>query len=95
MTNQKHTPGPWEIRDLSSDEIPNGDIAICGSGAEISIIKGSDAYHPGWNSEREANARLIAAAPELLTAAKHALPGCVGESEKLLRAAITKAEGGL
>lgn len=62
----KHTPGPWGIRNLSSGEVPNGDIEICGSGARICIIEGSDAYHYGWNSEREANARLIAAAPDLL-----------------------------
>ncbi len=46
----------------------------------------------GYNMS-ERNARLFSAALNLLDAAKHALPGCVGESAKLLTDAIAKAEG--
>lgn len=46
----------------------------------------------GWNAEHEKARKLLEAVTDLLAAAKHALPGCVGESEKLLRAAIAKAE---
>lgn len=56
MTNTKHTPGPWEV------------------GEEGEILAGSSeflvatAYH--GRPAQEANARLIAAAPELLKTVK-------------------------
>ena len=63
MIKLKHTPGPWQYE--ITDETPNRlDIIIQAS------VGGKDI---GWNytipdGEGEANARLIAAAPEMLEA---------------------------
>jgi hypothetical protein len=87
----KHTPGPWEI--VPADK----QIQIHAKG-----FKGSLALID-WSDERaNADARLIAAAPELLDQCKDALtfmlemvplpkdhPRCMA-----LRAAIAKATGG-
>ena len=78
-----HTPGPWKVeteRLEESDETVvwslvndlNG-IFICGGPAETS---GSDA-----SAQADANARLIAAAPDLLSALK--------ECEMIMRGART------
>ena len=94
-----HTPGPWRI-------LPNypGDgrwnISTDNGVVEKVIVAPDD----GWNSsyteftEREANARLIAAAPELLAACLLVLGhlnGSTGEVDAvaILDAAIAKAEG--
>lgn len=99
MTEQtKHTPGPW-----SSDwqfivaNDPNGvhpDIYI----AEIS--ESDDEGRVASDEQQQANARLIAAAPELLKALEDALAYMVDykkcQNEGLLndmRAAIAKAKG--
>jgi hypothetical protein len=57
-----HTPGPWEVlsRSIYQVDAIGGREVVHGNG-----IKGRDN-----NQEREANARLIAAAPELLAALK-------------------------
>jgi hypothetical protein len=69
----KHTPGPWEYR-KGYDNIANADIR--GEGI-AGTIRDTDT---GWNIARiwetgkrtEANAKLIAAAPELLEACREA-----------------------
>lgn len=94
--NAKHTPGPWKVIDRAlnggegvSIEAENGYTEVC---------KVNKSYH-----SRTANARLIAAAPELLEALKEAenwlaeyedgpdsgLQGLLAQA----RAAIAKAEG--
>lgn len=93
MSNSKHTPGPWVIKD--------------------GILKSENGYHlysleerPGLGHAAEANARLIAAAPELLESLEGLLnqaKQCFAlttseESQKVLamdaaRAAIAKATG--
>lgn len=79
MDNQQHTPGPWEISDHRL-KTPIGagpkHIAMvayfdCGAGDPRSISP----------SEHNANARLIAAAPELLEALEEALRK-MGEDEE-------------
>jgi hypothetical protein len=91
----KHTPGPWEI-----------DWYICREGnKELWRVPRSigPAYvdHNHWAGNYitvdEANARLIAAAPDLLDALKEAatvlgLNGCF-EAQNRARAAIAKATG--
>ena len=88
-----HTPGPWEdcleskgiIRSVNSKQ-PN---------AIESIVARTEIENP----EERANARLIAAAPDLLEAAKLSLkmlefnPGKDHPACDILRAAIKKAEG--
>ncbi len=65
-----HTPGPWVIRreidGLTVLGGPNNEAIWCIAG-----------YLPGGTGEMEANARLIAAAPDLLDA----LQGAIGALE--------------
>lgn len=60
MTTAKHTPGPWEL-EAGSDY-----IRICTKSGERYII--DDLLWATYDEEEMANARLIAAAPELLEA---------------------------
>lgn len=102
----KHTPGPWytDTRNgqqvsvnFNTQDVPaywgvgNGRAAVAHA-----LITGSVA-----GDEAKANARLIAAAPELLKAAKNVTAHLRGDLLSLkdhavldlLRAAIAKAEG--
>ena len=92
MGETKHTPGPWEAKNMFV-ESPNAE-----DGVPIAEVFGTTATY-------EANARLIAAAPCLLEAARHAelvLSGWgddAGGPEyvayKALQDAIAKATGGV
>jgi hypothetical protein len=94
-----HTPGPWH---LLSELDGDGDILrICQThapspGFHIALVygHGGDIEH---DTERTANAHLIAAAPDLLAAAKAILqPGDNTDSAaawQALAAAVTKAKG--
>lgn len=99
----KHTPGPWHVVPLTlgSVEAENG-TAVCQAFMTKQPRKAED------HEERLANARLIAAAPELLEALKDYLQagedccnpekdGVVAmvlfaKAEEAARAAIAKAE---
>jgi len=82
----EHTPGPWEY-DANDDAVygPEAD----GFPFVMSTL-----------NIKEPDARLIAAAPELLAALEHLMaqdngPGCwTPEFESQVRAAIAKAKGG-
>ncbi len=116
MAEQKHTPGPWALAPYSDcDEVINvvagykdlggGQsqahwIAECEAGVDF----GDDAE--AIIATNEANARLIAAAPDLLTACKDALGTLMHEPQitdralwplpqtlNMLQSAIAKAEG--
>lgn len=81
----KHTPGPWHI-DGSKQE----GLTVRNGQAAVAVIPG---YGVGQRME---DARLIAAAPELLEALKFAQsiighPDDVGS--QMIAAAITKATG--
>jgi hypothetical protein len=92
MKQSKHTPGPWTSDGLEIWQAVNG--------RRISMLKIGNAVH------RESDARLIAAAPELLEAAQklmHAIfkyaPECaarLNSADELARLqdAIIKATGG-
>ena len=108
----KHTPGPWRVNDLSSNlggEWPFG-AEICRStdgntGPAVTAIA-----HGLSLAEADANSRLIAAAPELLSALEDAAfllhklgtnwKEAVSMKDSCLRssndalAAIAKAKGG-
>ena len=62
-TNAKHTPGPWTAasQDTETNEIP----IKCGKSILARV-----APRPHRDATQEANARLIAAAPELLAAVR-------------------------
>ena len=65
----KHTPGPWKLV-LPSSQFHRY-FFITANRAEVAKVPHhTEAYVPYLNSVREADARLIAAAPELLAALK-------------------------
>jgi hypothetical protein len=73
MSGGKHTPGPWYVSQVGLTNggdrpITTEDERICTVDCQTPFKRGE-----GWQSEcdvREANARLIAAAPDLLAALK-------------------------
>jgi len=90
-----HTPGPWQVS--NDNVVHNGEARVA------KVLR-----HRGWESDDEANARLIAAAPEML----EALHGILSQENaavignggpwndpvtraafNAVRAAIAKAEG--
>ena len=102
-----HTPGPWEIKGVpgtgqmfaivSPNTIPEGRCIV----AQLPRTFGTENLRT-----QESDARLIAAAPDLLEAAKdlfdldrigYSVPGRAGDGYhkafQKLRAAIAKAEG--
>lgn len=96
MTQSKHTPGPWEVQDntdqefgqLRVDSYYDGPVAICGTNGET--LKVGD--------ECRANAKLMAASPDLLEALKIQVDLSekrkdFGEFYLMAKAAIAKAEG--
>jgi hypothetical protein len=87
----KHTPGRWYLVPL-----PNGDVGIKADGhGFISVIR-HNSPNEDRNSEQVENARLIAAAPDLLAACRIALPHIEKSTGdilmiEVLRSAIAKA----
>ena len=64
MTNTNHTPGPWAT-DEDDHDAPYQDIKIeAGKHHTICTVWIDDAPVRDFNAEQQANARLIAAAPE-------------------------------
>lgn len=102
--NTKHIAGPWFARHVT---IQNGK----GGSQRWHILAGKDRSIQvcsllGWDEDDEANARLIAAAPELLEALKNLLESYgayvdidevtnadIVEPVREARAAIAKAKG--
>lgn len=103
MSTAKHTPGPWGFFEDDFEggytidvpsfrrPFPEGDDPV--SFRPIATVRDQQ--------EVAANARLIAAAPELLAACKRAVPQIHDDEStsaagvrRLLLAAIAKAEGG-
>lgn len=91
--SEKHTPGPWI---LDYDNGSTQDILSLKHGGICTVRRAG--RHD--NATFAANARLIAAAPELLEALEHALDvmeihgvgiGC--KTQDAARAAIAKAKG--
>ena len=85
-----HTPGEWIINDEGNVCLPNGDMI-----AWITSPDDMDVF--GESPETRANARLIAAAPDMLAALRIAYDsmtsaGVRGGLDQML-AAINKAEG--
>ena len=85
----KHTSGPWTVRNIASKDAYVGPAAD-GGAPNVAIIPKRITRS---NDEQQANARLIAAAPELLEALQQALPQLIGRAYLDARAAIAKATG--
>lgn len=95
---KSHTPGPWEVDDVLSSQASNA-ISAPTWGMLATVSKGT-----AKDDEKEAlaNARLIAAAPELLEALKALCVRWKGNPDnyshaaeiRQARAAIAKAKGG-
>ena len=93
----KHTPGPWAWESRRDSSLKNliGDGKIIARAVDLTDLI-------NFGESREANARLIAAAPELLEALEVALetlleqPELVGDADisiRTIKAAIAKATG--
>ena len=90
----KHTPGPWFVNYLDGERYSIVDNKDMGAFSGIAIV----AFHDDAEGETKANARLIAAAPELLEALKQAVAWMDGERTPInalvnARKIIAKAEG--
>lgn len=91
MSETKHTPGPWHCGQESVD--PEWWIVTIKGGLIIANVNA--------HFRQEANARLIAAAPDILAALRECEAFCKGHQEtpekaaryERVRAAIAKAEG--
>lgn len=76
----KHTPGPWRMSDCGKWSVSHdgyGATSYIGvkdqTGAVVAIAVAHDPEPFSSNPDPEANARLIAAAPKLLTSAQSVL----------------------
>jgi len=93
----KHTPGPWIQCDTNRIYGPSYAATVWGpKGPGYGLI--ADCRHCGLTTDdRVANAKLIAAAPELLEALEEMVKHCnlfpEAEYRKNAIAAITKAKG--
>lgn len=84
-----HTPGPWNSDDWGKISADDGRAVAFAAGARVDV-----ADVESRNGEASANARLIAAAPDMYRALRvmarhHSASPHIG----LARAAIAKAEG--
>ena len=68
MSTTKHTPGPWEPIKLNSAPLASWAVNAPGYGGRSPLVCGLEHSKGGpiLHAESEANARLIAAAPDLL-----------------------------
>lgn len=111
MANEKHTRGPWTAEIDPDRDVGAVGIEITVQGAPIASVYGSDNFpcfddeSEGWEDfpdEQEANARLMAAAPDLFAACvelatapnepnKEAFDLRVKSAIRMAKAAIAKA----
>jgi hypothetical protein len=86
----KHTPGPWIYKGFVTDSDFSGwRVYLPTRYRRVITVEGTSA------GEADANARLVAAAPELLAALKGVLRVADRKTDEFdaARAAIAKAEG--
>lgn len=93
----KHTPGPWINCQAVGQRLSSRRI-ISDSNKISTVVADVPDYGKTSASERHANARLIAAAPDLLealTRAEDYLRNCCGSAKiaNFCKAAIAKATG--
>ena len=86
MTAQ-HTPGPWVVGPVDDTVVTH--LGADGRRYEVAAVEG-DYNDPDQWPVMEANARLIAAAPDLLEAAKQALWHIGSDDDRLAMADADK-----
>jgi len=69
----KHTPGPWETDAAEHDSPYQNILVMHGQHRAVCTVWIDDAPVQDFNAEQRANARLIAAAPDLLAFAQEFL----------------------
>lgn len=82
MKAQQHTPGPWEVESGMVQTVAKHTCTLPGCGVHVPIALMD--RNPGNGTlpyERDANAALIASAPELLRVAELAYAFCVSMSK--------------
>jgi hypothetical protein len=77
-----HTPGPWFNN--TQDDFPTGSVGTTPLNNHIALC---------WSDCAKADARLIAAAPDLLAAVQLLVHSADAKSYQIGRAAIAKATG--
>ena len=90
MAEQTHTPGPWEAQNTAGYDTHGQAVVYDASGKDVAIVYDGDA-----------NALLIAAAPDLLDALRRITmfiddkpeEDALADIDEIARAAIEKAEG--
>ena len=97
MIETHHTPGPWRVQ-------ATGHSFVVEAHTHTEAISVDENGNPcRWSEYNEANARLIAAAPELLEALQRLSAQCTRlrlpgqpetDAERTARAVIAKATGG-
>ena len=76
--NTQHTPGPWIVSEWRLDRENVGENVATAARACLALLRGkmadmnADVHTPVEPGNGSANARLIAAAPDLLTACEEA-----------------------
>lgn len=106
MSEGKHTPGPWRVSTCNGNHVlkDNDNHKSKFHGTTI-MVANCDYQQTSVGGSKQANARLIAAAPELLEAARAVLAWIEDHqdeqwrhdheaSAEMLRAALAKAEKG-
>lgn len=92
MSTSKHTPGPWLV-DAIGNVWADRDTKICDMREQP---KQAECYRKKSDAEHEANARLIAAAPELLEALETlSTEEWRDDDDPVLRAARVKARAAI
>jgi hypothetical protein len=92
--SDKHTPGPW-----GWDDVPGSGIQIRGpykGGTRLLFIEIWRQFpEREWDAEMEANARLIAAAPDLLESLQEIVAAADGAGWSQLDATLAKARAAI
>lgn len=95
-TNEtRHTPGPWDISWGTYQDGEGHEVCEYRKQGQPLACIAKVCFHDDQDGETKANARLLAAAPDMLEALKMIRDGCgpdTWEGQKAC-AAIAKAEG--
>ena len=93
MPENKHTLGPWMVGYSDGSGAREGEYCI--TNGTQAVVVGGESFGSSHGVRRIEDARLIAAAPDLLEALKQVVTRCGPRSQdgQMARAAIAKAEG--